>query len=313
MHFYLKNPDRMQSFSIIPKDPMKRHIIIYLLFFSFPVIADFTHAENYYNQAEYTKSFNEYHKLAKLGNIRAQYRIALMLFDGIGVKKNTVKAYAWSRTAGSSKSSTKELSDKIAKTLSSHELVEANTLSNKFISNYGIIATKKLLGPLFAEIENPDFVNSNDHGTHRNANYNKLSLTSDSQTKMKYPKKARKKGTRGWVELYFNIHPNGTVHDISILQQYPHELFAPAAVEFLQNLTFEFYMDNDRVIPDETLITSRRFKFGEEGRSGLVGRKTKRKINEIYKSAVKGNIEDKYHYTNLFYSILNKTGLVNVA
>ena len=104
---------------------MKNLTLIYLFIFSLPVMADFTHAEKHYQQAEYTKSFDEYHKLAKLGNIRAQYRIAVMYFDGIGVEKNAIQAYAWSKTAGSSKSSTKELSDKIEKTLNANELDKA--------------------------------------------------------------------------------------------------------------------------------------------------------------------------------------------
>lgn len=68
------------------------------------------------DKGEFQKSFSEFYKVAKLGNVRAQYNVALMLFDGKGVEKNSIKAYAWSKTAGSSKSSTKELTDTITKT-----------------------------------------------------------------------------------------------------------------------------------------------------------------------------------------------------
>ena len=272
-------------------------------------MADFTHAEKHYQQAEYTKSFDEYHKLAKLGNIRAQYRIAVMYFDGIGVDKNAINAYAWSKTAGSSKSSTKELSDKIAKTLDANEFDKANTLKDQFISNYGIIATKTSLGPIFAESASQHNNIFTEYGVHNDSNYNRVEINKENNAKLEYPKKALNKSSRGWVDLYFNIYPNGKIQDISVLQQYPHELFASAAVEYVQQITFEFYLDNKRVTPNEKIISIQRFKFGEEYKSSLVGRKTKRKISEIYHSAAKGNIEDQYQYTNLFYTILNKTGM----
>jgi TonB family protein len=290
---------------------LKPLILIYLLIFSFPILANFTNAEKYYNQGEYSKSFDEYHKLAKLGNIRAQYRLAVMHFDGIGVEKNAIKAFAWSKTAGSSKSSTKTLSDKIAKTLNGYELEKAHSLKDHYILNYGIIATNSTLGPILAESNLKNNSIFTEYGSHNDSNFNNVSINKENNAKLEYPKKAIKKSSRGWVDLYFNIYPNGKIHDISILQQYPHELFASAAIEYVQKITFEFYMDNKRVTPNENIITIQRFKFGEEGRSGLVGRKTKRKISEIYHSAVKGNIEDQYHYTNLFYTILNKTGMAS--
>ena len=132
---------------------MKYFFLVISLLLSFNISASFITAQNHLDKQEFQKSFNEFHKVAKLGNVKAQYNVALMLFKGKGVEKNTVKAYAWSRTAGSSKSSTKELTDTISKSLSNEQLKDAQDLATKYIKLYGIQATKTLIGPIISETD----------------------------------------------------------------------------------------------------------------------------------------------------------------
>ena len=116
---------------------------------------------------------------------------------------------------------------------------------------------------------------------------------------------------RGWVDLVFDIMPDGTVQNIYIFHQFPHELFAPSAIEFAQQQLYDFYMDKEKVVSNQKSIASNRFKYGVYGWSGILGRKVKKEIDMLYKKAIKGNLEAQYNYTNLFYTVLNENGMAS--
>ena len=116
---------------------------------------------------------------------------------------------------------------------------------------------------------------------------------------------------RGWVELVFDIMPDGTVQNIYIFHQFPHELFAPSAIEFAQQQLYDFYMDKNKVLANQKSIASYRFKYGIRGWSGILGHKLKKEIEKLYIKAIKGNLEAQYNYTNLFYTVLNQNGMVS--
>jgi TPR repeat protein len=282
--------------------------MLFPLLLSFNISANFINAQKHLDNGEFEKSFNEFHKVAILGNVRAQYNVALMLFKGKGIEKNTVKAYAWSRTAGSSKSSTKELTDTITKNLSNSQLMEAQNLAKTYIDLYGINATKISIGPTVTESKNDDNKISQINNT---ANFNKIVTNQISNKNLIYPNKAIKKGRRGWVDLIYDIMPDGTVQNIQIFHQYPHELFAPSAIEFAQQQIYDFYMDENKVKSNQSVIAGNRFKYGVEGWSGILGRKLEMKIDKLYRKAIKGDLQSQYSYTNLFYTVLSQNGMVS--
>lgn len=59
-------------------------------------------ADNAYAEANYEKAFKYYHRLARFGDKFAQYRMATMHMQGLGVPVNIQEAYAWSAVAAES-------------------------------------------------------------------------------------------------------------------------------------------------------------------------------------------------------------------
>jgi TPR repeat protein len=51
------------------------------------------------NKGSYAKAYKEFHAAAEKGDARAQYSLAVMYNDGIGVKKNPVEAGIWFQKA----------------------------------------------------------------------------------------------------------------------------------------------------------------------------------------------------------------------
>jgi len=52
----------------------------------------------------YKKSAELYFKAGIRGNASAQYNFALMLFEGVGIEKNTIESYVWFKLASNNKS-----------------------------------------------------------------------------------------------------------------------------------------------------------------------------------------------------------------
>jgi len=73
---------------------------------------NFSEASKYYENKQYKKAFEIYDKLARKNNANAQYNLALMYYNGIGVTKNRIQAFIWLTTA--SKLNHKEAQNKLA-------------------------------------------------------------------------------------------------------------------------------------------------------------------------------------------------------
>jgi len=55
--------------------------------------------EKYYNNKEYEKAYKQYFEYAKNGDIYSQKMVGYMLNKGLGVVKNTTKAFDWYKKA----------------------------------------------------------------------------------------------------------------------------------------------------------------------------------------------------------------------
>ncbi len=131
-----------------------------------------------------------------------------------------------------------------------------------------------------------------------------------SKNKLKYPQKALKKSGRGWVELSYNIYPDGSVQDINIMEQYPHKLFAPSAIEYISKQKFDFFKGDKKIIPKNEIYTTFRVKYGMYGIATL-STKTKNNIQKVLKSALSGSLQAQYQYTELYFTLLNGGGGVS--
>lgn len=59
----------------------------------------FEEAANYYKSKQYKKSFTAFEELAHLGNVNAQYNVAMFYYKGMGVEQNKILAFIWFDTA----------------------------------------------------------------------------------------------------------------------------------------------------------------------------------------------------------------------
>jgi TPR repeat protein len=78
-----------------------KYALLALLFMSVPTMVQAGYEEGYQaaNKGAYTTAFKEFKTAAEKGDARAQYSLAVMYNDGIGVKKNPDEALIWFRKA----------------------------------------------------------------------------------------------------------------------------------------------------------------------------------------------------------------------
>ena len=89
--------------------------------------ADFLSAQKDYSEGNFEKAYKEYLILAKYGNNKAQYNLAVMYVKGQGVEINLPKAYAWSKVSESNPEY-KALTSNIEKGLTKEQLLKANEI-----------------------------------------------------------------------------------------------------------------------------------------------------------------------------------------
>lgn len=260
-------------------------------------------AQKYFDDNNYPEAYKEYKKLAQLGNVRAQYNLAIMSFKGLGTDINPKAAYAWASIAADKDSNIKDFINQIKLKLSQEELTDAKTQASVLKDQYGYDSVQKLLGPLDLQInnENPKNESINDY---------KIVKNKESKNKLKYPQKALKKSGRGWVELSYNIYPDGSVQDINIMDQYPHKLFSPSAIDFISKQKYDFIKDDKKITPKNETYSTFRVKYGMYGIAKLSTR-TKNNIQKILKSALSGSLQAQYQYTELYFTLLNGGGGVS--
>ena len=74
---------------------MKRSLWLILLLSSQSVWANFDDALLAYHQGHYTRAISEFKRLAKVGDVAAQYNLAYMYARGLGVNKDYDQAFTW--------------------------------------------------------------------------------------------------------------------------------------------------------------------------------------------------------------------------
>ena len=280
---------------------MKKILTLTLGLFLSIANANIIDAQNYFDQENYTQSFKEYQKLAKLGNVRAQYNVGTMLFKGQGVEKNTLDAYAWLMAAETIDPEVEQFLKLVEKDLNPEDLATAKTDGLTLIKLYGYKQSETLLGPVEKEAISQQEAQKT---------FIWFKTRKSSMKKIDYPQRALKKSGRGWVDLSYNIYPDGSVRDINITNQYPHVLFAPSAIDFISKQNYDAYQGNSKITLEHEFYTSYRIKYGIYG-IGFINSQMKRKIAALLKSALAGSLEAQYQYTNLYYTILNNGGGVS--
>ena len=278
---------------------MKTILVLTICFFTTFVKADFISAQQDYQDGNFEKAYKEYLTLAKFGNNTAQYNLAVMLVKGQGVDIDLIKAYSWAK-ASESNPEYSALTHNIEKGLSKKQLEKAKEVYKKEFAQYTLNNSKILLGPILSTDEE------------NQANLDQKYI-SGNKIAPKYPEKLLEKGIQGWVDLNFNIYPDGSVRDIYVTDEVPENSFAKAAIRSVSKYHYTIENNSKRNTILEPRNTTQRieFKIGTPNSGPIINglnRKQKRQIEELIESAEKGNIDSQYSYAYLYNTLLKRKG-----
>jgi TonB family protein len=224
---------------------MKKYIIIILILVSNYLQADFLDAQKNYEEGNYKEAFNEFSILAKMGNTKAQYNLAVMLAKGQGVESNQVEAYGWSLLANeSSNPKYLLLTHAIKESFNKEDLLIANTKSNELLNKYGQDVVKLKLSPTSIESGDIQVTASNDSKFDPTINLKLISTLAPN-----YPRNALIKGQQGWVKIYFDVYPDGTVRNINPVESFPDDVFIKEASKAVALYRFGFEKNGKPMTP----------------------------------------------------------------
>ena len=111
---------------------MKKLIVALLLVFPLVAAADFAVGMEACQRGDYATALREWRPLAEAGNVDAQNNLGAMHYEGQGVAKDEVRAYAWAMLAFEKGSSAAKVAKEyLQKRLTAEQIAEANKFSNE--------------------------------------------------------------------------------------------------------------------------------------------------------------------------------------
>ncbi len=95
-------------------------------------------ADGFYERGEYPKAIRHYKTLAEYGDHFAQYRLATIFEEGLGVNQSLEEAFAWSYLASEGKREIfKEYHRQIKEALTPEQLESARELAGNYLEEFG--------------------------------------------------------------------------------------------------------------------------------------------------------------------------------
>jgi hypothetical protein len=208
---------------------MKHTLLLFLFICSFICHADFDDAINNYAEKNYAAAFAEFEKLAKIGNKRAQFNLAVMYLHGEFVPQDNYLAYGWGKL---SEHEARPEFSQIAKTLTSqfdsHELAQAEKTYTALVKQFGEAKIYAKLSPI---VYHSDDEKSSDAP--------RAQIDIVKRFAPRYPKDAFNKRIQGWVTVKFDIYPDGSVRNPYIADAYPENHFENETLRAIQYFKFD--------------------------------------------------------------------------
>lgn len=81
----------------------------------------------------------------------------------------------------------------------------------------------------------------------------------------KYPPTAARDGVNGWVQLRFNVAPDGRVTDVRVLASEPRRVFEQEAIRALKNWKYQPKLENGRAVAQSDLEVQLDFRLDQQG------------------------------------------------
>lgn len=264
-------------------------LFLFCLFFtvSFSVKSDLLSATNEYNVGNYQGAYDEFQRLAKLGNKDAIYNIGVMYLHGQGVEKNLVNAHSWFNLAADfGLDEARSAAQLIKQQIKQPELLQSSF--QKLNQSYSFDNYSKTLLPIF-----------NEQKFHQSTSQPPLRIhTVDA----KYPKSAYEKGLEGWVWLEFDVDESGAVKDVDIIDAFPDKTFNRSIYNAVRRWRYEPFSIEGKpgVYSSRSLLYHFTTFKGERYKASFASQKKEyqKKINQLIEGAEQGNALVQYYIAN---------------
>ena len=258
----------------------------FLLSYFSSALATFEKGLAHYDKGQFKSAFFIFKNLAEVGDNSSQFNLGVMYHRGEHVKRNHVMAYSWMRLAGEGGNDRyNDTANKVLASLSEKAATAAEREFTMLSSKYGQDALASALSP------RP--LNDDD------CSQPPQRISSPSPV---YPEKAIQRSAFGFVDLNYDISPEGYAREVSV-RQTTEKLFVKAAVNALQRAKWEpieISSAGDSVLINDLEI---RYTFMIEGAQRQLITRLERESAPLLELA-KGNDRDaQYRYAKQLEAI----------
>ena len=265
---------------------MKVLFICLLIAIKLPAMADFNTATEAYHNQKFSEAFAIYDQLARIGNKRAQFNLAVMYLKGQYVKADAITAYAWAKLALNPENPEyQQLVKTIEKTLDESSLLAAEAQFTTLDQRYGDAEIYSTLSPITYQ--------PTDKKSSKKPPFKIIPLKRKGP---RYPKEALNKSIQGWVTVGFEVHPDGTARHAYVMDAYPENTFEQAAIDAVQK--FEFDVQYDPGTAPFVAYARQTIEFTLENLAipGKLRKFYDERLNQLESLAKQGHAESQYLY-----------------
>lgn len=275
---------------------MKKHLLICILLLSTWAKADFDQAMQWYDAQSYDQAFDEFTRLAQLGNHRAQYNLAVMYLHGQHVAADPVQAYAWAQLAQTPKHPEfKTLINTLEAQFSTAEQQAAQQAANDLSIQYGETAIHLKLAPIQYQSD-----------TTAKQKKSPYTLKIIEHKAPRYPKTALNERIQGWVTVGFDVYPDGTVRHPYVIDAYPPNVFEQVSLDAVQKFKFDLQFKKDAQAEPISVRQTIEYSLAKMANSS--------KLRELYDDRLKqlkSLASEGFGYAQYLYAIAASSNLLN--
>ncbi len=239
--------------------------------FKHACICRFYQAQRSYNEGKFQLAYNEFYTLAKLGNSKSQYNLAVMLSKGEGIEQNLIEAYAWAKISEEKNNKYAALTEFIVNNLSANDLTTAKSLYQNYYDSYAYKNSKVILGPIVE-------INKNMQSSKQG-----YKLVADFRLPPKYPRAMLINKVQGWVQLSFFVYPDGSVRDIQVVEELPVRAFVEETIKIIEKYRYHYEKNGERVEIKEPIAATFKLTFSLAADVSPLTQKQGQYIKKLFK------------------------------
>ena len=160
--------------------------------------ADYSSAVKAYNEKQFPEAMQEFQRTAALGHKNSQLKIGIMYFQGEGVTKNIIDAYAWTAlSAEDNNASSVRIKDAMFSKMSEQQKIDADIRLKELMSTHSNQILSSTLYPTYSK--------------------EKAELTYAHFKSMPQAPRSAISGQFSKYELEYDVDPQGYIHNYTLV------------------------------------------------------------------------------------------------